>query len=147
GSYDSYFRKAAEAAKAMPFNEILIRFAHEMNGDWYGWSGNPTAYVEAWRRMGSVFRSVGASNVKFVWAPNVDNGSHPFAAYFPGNEWVDYVGLDGYNWGTAGIGENKWQSLSEVFKASYEKLTQMSTKPVMITETSSSEAGGDKAAW
>jgi hypothetical protein len=147
GSYDSYLRTAAEAAKAMPFNEILIRFAHEMNGNWYGWSGNPTAYVEAWRHMVSVFRQVGASNVKFVWSPNVDNGSHPFAAYFPGDEWVDYVGLDGYNWGTAGIGENKWQSLAEVFSASYQKLTQLSAKPVMIAETSSSEAGGDKAAW
>lgn len=147
GSYDSYIRKAAEAANAMPFNEILIRFAHEMNGNWYGWSGNPTAYVEAWRHVVSVFRSVGASKVKFVWAPNVDNGSYPFSAYFPGDSWVDYVGLDGYNWGTAGIGVNKWQSLSEVFKSSYEQLGRLSTKPVMITETSSSEAGGDKASW
>ena len=147
GSYDSYLRKAAEAAQAMPFNEILIRFAHEMNGNWYGWSGNPTAYVEAWRHVVSVFRSVGAANVKFVWSPNVDNGSYPFASYFPGDSYVDYVGLDGYNWGTAGIGVNKWQSLSEVFRSSYEQLTKMSAKPVMITETSSGEAGGDKAAW
>jgi Glycosyl hydrolase family 26 len=147
GSYDSYLRKAAEAAKAMPFNEILIRFAHEMNGDWYGWSGNPTAYVEAWRHVVSVFRSVGTTNVKFVWSPNVDNGSYPFASYFPGDSYVDYVGLDGYNWGTAGVGVNKWQSLTEVFKSSYEQLLGMSTKPVMITETSSSEVGGSKADW
>lgn len=147
GAYDSYLRKAAEQAKTMPFNEVLIRFAHEMNGNWYGWSGNPTAYVEAWRHVVSVFRQVGATNVKFVWSPNVDNGSYPFAAYFPGDSWVDYVGLDGYNWGTAGIGVNKWQSLAEVFKSSYQQLTTMSTKPVMITETSSSEIGGDKAAW
>jgi len=147
GSYDSYLRKAAEAAQAMPFNEILIRFAHEMNGNWYGWSGNPTAYVEAWRHVVSVFRSVGTTNVKFVWSPNVDNGSYPFAAYFPGDSWVDYVGVDGYNWGTTGTGVNKWQSLYEVFASSYAQLTQMSTKPVMITETSSSETGGEKGPW
>jgi Glycosyl hydrolase family 26 len=147
GSYDSYLRKAAEAAQAMPFNEILIRFAHEMNGNWYGWSGNPTAYVEAWRHVVSVFRSVGTTNVKFVWSPNVDNGSYPFAAYFPGDSWVDYVGVDGYNWGTTGAGVNKWQSLYEVFASSYAQLTQMSAKPVMITETSSSETGGEKGPW
>jgi hypothetical protein len=131
----------------MPFSEVLIRFGHEMNGNWYGWSGNPTAYVEAWRHVVSVFRQVGASNVKWVWSPNVDNGSYPFAAYFPGDSWVDYVGLDGYNWGTAGIGVNKWQSLAQVFTSSYEQITQLSSKPVMITEMSSSEAGGDKASW
>ncbi len=147
GSYDSYLRKAAEAAEAMPFNEILIRFAHEMNGNWYGWSGNPTAYVEAWRHVVSVIRATGTTKIKFVWSPNVDNGSYPFAAYFPGDAYVDYVGLDGYNWGTTGSGVGKWQSLYEVFASSYAQLTQMSTRPVMITETSSSETGGEKGPW
>jgi Glycosyl hydrolase family 26 len=147
GKYDSYLRSAATAAKGMPFGEILIRFAHEMNGDWYGWSGDPSNYVAAWRHVVTVFRQEGANNVKFVWAPNVDNGSYPFAAYFPGDSYVDYVGLDGYNWGTAGVGVNKWQTLSQVFSSSYQQLTQMSSRPVMITETSSSEIGGSKAAW
>jgi hypothetical protein len=69
----------------------------------------------------------------------------PFSAYFPGEEWVDYIGLDGYNWGsTPG---NKWSSLEEVFSSSYAKITQLSAKPLIITETSSSEVGGDKAEW
>ena len=147
GRYDTYLKKAADEAKAMPFNEILIRFGHEMNGNWYGWSGDPTDFVAAWRHVVSVIRGQGATNVKFVWSANVDNGSYPFAAYFPGDEYVDYVGLDGYNWGTAGVGVNKWQSLEQVFSSSYKQLTQMSTKPVIITEVSSSEIGGSKAAW
>ena len=77
----------------------MIRFGHEMNGDWYGWSGQPAAYVAAWRHVVSVFRGEGAANVKWVWSPNVDNGDYPFARYFPGDSWVDYVALDGYNWG------------------------------------------------
>ena len=147
GDYDGYLRRAAELAKTLPFDELMIRFGHEMNGDWYGWSGSPAAYVSAWRHVVTVFRQVGAANVKWVWAPNVDNGSYPFASYFPGDAWVDYVGLDGYNWGTAGIGVDKWQSLEQVFSSSYDQLTNLSSKPVMITETSSSEVGGDKAAW
>ena len=57
------------------------------------------------------------------------------------------MALDGYNWGTSGVGVNQWQSLSQVFSSSYRQLTQLSTKPVIIAETSSSEIGGDKAAW
>ena len=147
GNYDSYLHKAAALAKTLPF-EVMIRFGHEMNGDWYGWSGNPTGYVNAWRHVVGVFRQDGATNVKWVWSPNVDyNGSYPFASYFPGDSWVDYVALDGYNWGTAGQGPNRWESLYEVFASSYAKITQLSSKPVIIAETSSSEAGGNKADW
>jgi hypothetical protein len=45
------------------------------------------------------------------------------------------------------VGVNRWQTLSQVFSSSYKRVTQMSTKPVIIAETSSSETGGDKAAW
>lgn len=146
GDYDSYLHKAAALAKSLPF-EVMIRFGHEMNGDWYGWSGNPTAYVDAWRHIVSVFRQDGATNVKWVWSPTVDYGDYPFASYFPGDSWVDYVALDGYNWGTAGTGTDKWESLYEVFASSYAKITQLSSKPVIFAETSSSEAGGNKADW
>lgn len=147
GAYDGDLRRAAAEAKEMPFGEILIRFGHEMNGNWYGWSGDPAAFVAAWRHVVSLFRAEGVTNVKWVWSANVDNGSYPFGAYFPGDEWVDYTGLDGYNWGTAGVGANRWESLGQVFSSSYKQLTELSTKPVIITELSSSEVGGDKAAW
>jgi hypothetical protein len=146
GSYDGYLHAAADLAKRLPF-AVMIRFAHEMNGNWYGWSGDPSAYVEAWRHVVSVFRGDGANNVKWVWAPNVDNGSYPFSAYFPGDQWVDYVALDGYNWGTAGPGVKRWQSLYQVFASSYAQITRLSAKPLIISETASGEAGGSKAAW
>ncbi|MGE5407107.1 MAG: hypothetical protein ACM3NV_00690, partial [Syntrophothermus sp.] len=58
---------------------------------------------------------------------------------------VDFVGLDGYNWGTES--GNVWQSAESVFAESYALLTTLTSKPVIITETASGEAGGDKAAW
>jgi mannan endo-1,4-beta-mannosidase len=146
GSYDSYLHAAADLARHLPFT-VMIRFAHEMNGDWYPWSGDPAAYVQAWRHVVSVFRQDGATNVKWVWAPNVDNGSYPFASYFPGDQWVDYVALDGYNDGTASFGVDRWESLYQVFASSYAQVTRLSAKPVIISEVASSEAGGDKAAW
>lgn len=147
GTYDGDLRRAAAEAKAMPFSEILIRFGHEMNGNWYGWSGDPGNFVAAWRHVVSLFRAEGVANVKWIWSANVDHGEYPFSAYFPGDEWVDYTGLDGYNWGAAGQGMNRWESLAQVFSSSYAQLTRISSKPVIVTEVSSSEAGGDKAAW
>ena len=148
GAYDSYLHQSAQVAKAWG-RTLMVRFAHEMNGTWYPWAGpnsTPSLYIAAWRHIVSLFRADGVTNVKWVWSPNVQEGSkYPISPYFPGEEWVDYVGLDGYNWGTNN-GE-RWQSLQEVFAASYSTVTQLSSKPVIFTETSSSEAGGDKSAW
>jgi hypothetical protein len=153
GNYDTQLRAAAQQAKTLPF-EVMIRFAHEMNGDWYPWRpGGPAGnvgsnYVDAWRHIVDLFRAEGATNVKWVWSPNVDyDGTYPFEQYFPGDDWIDYVALDGYNWGTSGQGPDEWQSVGEVFSSAYAKVTAMSSRPVMLAETSSSEAGGDKAAW
>jgi glycosyl hydrolase family 26 len=148
GTYDSYLRESATLAKNWG-GPLMIRFAHEMNGTWYPWAGSntsPETFIAAWKHVVSIFRSEGATNVEWVWSPNVQEGSkYPISPYFPGDEWVDYVGLDGYNWGTNN-GEH-WQSLQEVFAFSYSIVTQLSSKPVIISEVSSSEAGGDKAAW
>jgi hypothetical protein len=149
GKYDNYIRQAAQRAKEYS-SEVMIRFAHEMNISASPWGpgkeGNVgSTYVEAWRHIVSIFRQEGATNVKWVWSPNVDWGGVPFAQYFPGDSWVDYVALDGYNWGT--VGTEAWQSMSRLFASSYATLTQMSSKPVIFAETSSGETGGSKAAW
>lgn len=149
GKYDSYFRKEADALRGLNMT-VMLRFAHEMNlpsNDWGpGKAGNTEAnYVEAWRHIVSIFRQEGANNVKWVWAPNVDYGGRAFTGYFPGDEWVDYVGLDAYNLG-ASEGES-WETFERLFSSSYATITKLSTKPVIITETSSSEIGGSKAEW
>src|SRR3954466_7891203 len=151
GELDDYLR--AEAQEASDWGRpILVRFAHEMNGGWYPWglhgTGNSAAeYVGAWRHVVTLFRRQGARNVKWVWAPNVDiDGSLPFAAAYPGDSWVDYVGLDGYNWGTAKA--PGWKSLTAIFGSSYDRLLTLSTRPVMITEVAANEDGvHDKPAW
>lgn len=149
GKYDAYFRKEADAVRGLGMT-VMIRFAHEMNllsSDWGpNKAGNTgSAYVDAWRHIVTIFREEGASNVKWVWAPNVDYGGRPFNQFFPGDEWVDYVGLDGYNWG-ASSGES-FASFSKIFASSYATITQLSSKPLIVTETASSESGGSKAAW
>jgi hypothetical protein len=148
GTYDGYLIRAAEAAGAWG-HPILLRFAPEMNGTWYPWGrgkeGNtPELYKRAWRRLVGIFSRHRAHNVKWVWTPNeTSRGRFPFPQYYPGDRWVDWVGLDGYNWGSP----SEWTSFTGVFAGSYDALRRLTSRPVMITETGSSGTGGNKAAW
>jgi Glycosyl hydrolase family 26 len=148
GRYDAYVRRSARAAAAWG-RPVLLRFAHEMNGTWYPWGsgrdGNtPADYRHAWKHLVRTFRRYGADNVQWVWAPNVNNsGKFPFRKYYPGDAWVDWVGLDGFNWASRG----DWNSFTSIFADSYDNLTQITSRPVMVTETASNQSGGDKAAW
>jgi hypothetical protein len=158
GEYDGYLHQAAAVARSWN-RRLLIRFAYEMNlspGAGIPWGGGQGAfagnaagdYVAAWRHVVELFRADGAANVEWVWAPNIDDGGLPFSQYFPGDAWVDAVGLDGYNWGSAFASTgHSWLSVGDTFASSYATLTQLSSKPVMITEIGSAEVGGNKAAW
>lgn len=151
GRFDDYVRRWARASRAYG-RPYFLRFAHEMNTSAYPWgygvSGNrPEQYVEVWRRLRRIFAEEGALNVLWVWSPNVDYpGAGPLEAFFPGDEYVDWVGMDGYNGGAA-LPWGGWLSFSQVFGPTYRRLTALSTRPIMVAETASAEAGGDKAAW
>ncbi|HEX8646254.1 MAG TPA: glycosyl hydrolase [Thermoleophilaceae bacterium] len=144
GDDDAYLRTSARQAAAFG-KPVLVRFAHEMNGDWYSWgkgvNGNTAGdYIAAWRHVVRLFRNENVSNVKFVWAPNTGS----FTSFWPGDEYVDFLGLDGYNWGAKW---NNWESFEQVFDSSYRSITGLSRKPLIITEFGSNQAGGDKPAW
>jgi hypothetical protein len=148
GGQDAYITSWARAAKRLP-GRLLLRFAHEMNGHWYPWGGGvggstPDDYVAAYRRVVDRFRAAGATNVRFVWAPNVEYpGSAPLAPLYPGDAYVDWVGMDGYNWGTSRA-DKSWQTFDQVFRSTYDKLVSLAPgKRFMISEFASAELGGD----
>jgi membrane-bound metal-dependent hydrolase YbcI (DUF457 family) len=142
GHRDAYIAEAARQAAAWGA-PMFVRFAHEMNGGWYPWGANdPVVYKEAWRRVVGIFRQEGATNVKWVWCPYVDYGKLPFKRYYPGHEWVDWAGFDGFNWG------QPYQSFGKIFDASYEKMVRLTRRPLMIPETGTIEGSpGSKASW
>ena len=132
---------------------VMLRFAHEMNGNWYPWAegvnGNQAGdYVAAWRHVHDVVAATGAANVQWVWSPNVPYwGSTELAGLFPGAGYVDIVALDGYNWGTSQTWST-WVSPVDLFGPGISQLRALAPgKPVLIAETASSESGGSKAAW
>lgn len=146
GRYDDYIRQSAEAA-ARWGKPILLRFAQEMNGGWFPWglgvNGNtPRQFRKAWRHIYWIFHNHGAGNVKLVWSPNKAAGG-PFDVFYPGDRFVNWVGIDGYCWG----GTSGWPSFTELFGGTYERLTQLTSKPIIIAEIGVGEEGGDKAEW
>ncbi len=155
GTYDSYIREFAEAAKAWG-HPFFLRFNWEMNGEWFPWSeganGNqPGEYVVAWRHVHDIFTSVGAGNVSWVWCPNVDPGKefNDIAPLYPGDGYVDWTSLDGYNWGTNPVKPARWMSFDQLFSSTYHRIVDQIApgKPMVIGEVGSSEYGGSKASW
>jgi len=148
GEQDAYVRSVAQEAATWG-QPILLRFAHEMNGNWYPWGwgvdGNtPAAFKAAWRHVVEIFREEGASNVRWVWCPSVSNTKlSQFKRFYPGDEWVDWVGLDGFNWGAYGT----WQSFNQIFALSYQRLLRFTDRPIMIGEIGVNQAGGSKPRW
>ncbi|AFV02087.1 Carbohydrate binding family 11 [Dehalobacter sp. DCA] len=154
GKLDEYFATIAQQFKSWQNGtEVWLRPLHEVNGDWYGWCvGNSNvntnaSYKSAYQRIVKIFRANGATNVKFVYNVNYQNkGSATYMGAYPGNNYVDYVSVDGYNWGTSQQWSS-WQTFRQVFDAPYKALASGSTKPIIIAEIGSSEQGGSKAAW
>lgn len=132
GRDDGYVRQLAEAIRAFG-HPVVLDFGHEMNGNWSGFgypSVRPATFVAAYRHVYNVFQQVGANDVTWVWAVNVlQGGATSPGPYFPGNGYVDWIGIDGYDWtGTL--------TFQQRFDPTLAEIRRLSTKPVLISETS-----------
>ena len=150
GKDDAYIREFALRLKAIG-KTVFLRFAHEMNGDWYPWSGmkiGKEVYQGMFRHIRQVFDDAGVRNVRWVFSINADNvpAQNTYAACYPGDRYVDYIGLDGYNWGVS-RDWSRWRSFQDIFSGIYREVVRRYKKPVILSEFSSSSAGGDKVRW
>jgi beta-mannanase len=151
GVYDSYVRSWADGLRSVR-HRVLLRFDHEMNGGWSQWSagvaGQTAAdFVAAWRHIHAVFAAERATNVAWVWSPNVVyGGSTPLPLLYPGDANVDMVGIDGYNFGPSDPWHT-WQSFAQVFTPTIVQVQALTRRPILVTEVASATTGGDKAAW
>ncbi|WP_433086262.1 glycoside hydrolase family 26 protein [Dactylosporangium sp. CA-052675] len=149
GDFDGYLTEWAQGIKALGY-PVAIRFAHEMNGYWYPWgesaNGNQKGdYVAAWRHVHDLFDRLGAGNVIWVWSPNVvyDNAT-PLSQLYPGDAYVDWVGLSGY-YGTAGM--ETYQTFEQIYRPTLNELKTLSRRPIVVTETAATDKQGRKADW
>jgi hypothetical protein len=146
GVYDFYITEWAKAAVTWgkPF---FLRFAHEMTNSQYSWTpenGNtPQDYKNAWWHVHSLFDSLGASNVIWVWCPYGTG----VMDYYPGDEWVDWTAMDVFNYGEFLSGTNqRWMSFNELASPLYSELETI-RKPIMVAEVGSSDIGGSREVW
>ena len=154
GRFDRYIRSWARAAADYE-RPIMLRFMHEMNGNWYPWAtttnGNSEAtYIAAWRHVHDLFAEAGASNVSWVWTINsfagLDDPHRDLSRFYPGDEYVDWVSVTGFNWGDS-LGVDAWRSVDEIFRGSYNELARLG-KPIMVSEIGTVAGGnGDPAHW
>lgn len=145
GNWDSYITEFAKDAKDFGGKVILIPF-EEANGNWEPWSGvnngnTPEKHRLAYRYIHTFFSDV--PNVKFGWTMNNDSvpntTDNQFADYYPGNVYVDYIGIDGFNFGSP------WQTWDEVFSPAIDELSSYG-KPIILTSVASAQ-GTSKASW
>ncbi len=149
GRHDATLRHWARAVRSHG-DRVYLRPWPEMNGSWTPWSGDPAAFVSAWRHVVDLFRAEGADGAVWVWAPNVTDepavSANRLERYYPGHAYVDVLGVDGYNWGAA-HGPEGWSSFADIFEPVWPRLLAVGPQPIWITEVGSAERGGDKADW
>jgi len=162
GKHDQYIQQYAQAAAAWK-NKLYIRLFHEMNGNWTNWSygvnGNTALQMkEAWIHVINIFRQEKATNVKFIWCPNVKapvwTDNLPLDSIYPGDAYVDWIALDGYNWG--GSTNDYWYSFDTIYHSTYNEIlsTLSRIKPIMVAEVGCDSSHSDwdtstvtKAEW
>lgn len=135
---------------------VLFRPNNEMNGDWCSYNAMYThkdteVFRAFWQWLHDRFDASEADNVIWVWNPNW--GDFPQAQwnhymnYFPGESYVNVVGLTGYNTGTYYEAET-WRSFSDIYLPMlWEYNRNFMDFPYMITEFGSSTTGGNKGQW
>jgi len=154
GKYDTYLKNYARevVSSGAP---VFFRLANEMNGDWCVYSSHHTSkdtdiFKAFYYYIYRFFEEAGADNVIWVWNPNgksfPDFKWNDELCYYPGDEFVDVIGMTSYNTGTYYESET-WMEFDQMYDSLYSKYIDLYEKPLMITEFSSSSVGGSKEAW
>ncbi|MEB3161223.1 MAG: glycosyltransferase [Synechocystis sp.] len=135
GKYDPTLERIFQLIKTRSSQPILLRFAHEMEiVDQYPWSkADAQQYIAAYRHVVDLARRLGVKNVAWVWSPA---GNESAQAYWPGDAYVDYVGISIYatpewTWGLAPAG--KLLSFRELIAHKYWPVEKFH-KPMILTE-------------
>jgi mannan endo-1,4-beta-mannosidase len=141
GHSDAYITQFAKAIRTLNL-PVALSFGHEMNGNWYPWGTNqttPAEFVAAWRRVHDLFTRAGATNVIWVWNPN-DIYPVPqvqLKPYYPGNAYVDWVGITGY------VATTGPQTYADLYAPTITEIRSFTAKPFIVAETSVETSPGE----
>jgi hypothetical protein len=144
GTADGCFRAVADHLKALGF-PVMLRIWWEFNLSGPNWHACGQSFTDAWRRVVGIFGERGASNVGFYWCPNNGVDYDCVHASYPGDEYVDWVGDDGYNWCQvtpsgcySAPGIEGWAEFGQIYNhTAYDTIykTYSQQKPYVVGET------------
>jgi hypothetical protein len=141
GGYDEYLRSFADSVRRFG-HPVVLGFAHEMNATWYPWGFRhvrAATFIAAWRHLVGVFRARGADNVTWLWTCQADTlGTGPVRAWWPGQQYVTWVGVDGYYY-------RPYNTFYNVFGRTLIEIRAFTRKPVLLSETAVGPAAGQAA--
>jgi hypothetical protein len=131
GSYDEYLDTYAVAVRNYG-HQVVIGFGHEMNSTGYSWGYKSTpasTFVAAWRHIVTLFRGQGADNVTWLWTVQADDSkTGPVASWWPGSNYVSWVGIDGYY-------NSPTDTFSHVFAQTIDQVRAVTSRPILLSET------------
>ncbi len=98
GHLDEIFRNYAAVLVRYGYADSVIRIGWEFNGNWYPWQAqkDPQSWIAYWRRIVTAMRQVPGAHFRFDWNAAAGGGFNAEQVY-PGDEYVDIIGLDFYN--------------------------------------------------
>lgn len=141
GTYDDYLRSYADSVRNFR-HAVVIGFGHEMNASWYPWGYKrvPAAtFVGAWRHIVTLFREEGARNVTWLWTLQaVEPGTGPIASWWPGAQYVTWVGIDGFYYRPS-------DTFASIFGKTITQVRTFTSKPVLLSEIAVGPAAGQFA--
>jgi beta-mannanase len=168
GDFDKDLRGWCQGAREYG-GPLMAEFGPEVNGNWFPWSGTysggsetksygnpsladgPERFRDAYRHIIDICRSEGAQDI--TWVFHVNDGSHPqepwntMAAYYPGDDYIDWIGVSVYGAGKPG---EEWQLFSNLMDTFYPELAAISkNRPLAVLEYGvvDDPKTGDKASW
>src|SRR5215203_231781 len=158
GEHDAYIRQQAQRIVSYG-KRINLRLGHEMNINQFPWGSlaeNTTKQNDfklMWKRVWNIFQQEGANVfVDWTWCPNMRAPVTPEASlmknWYPGDAYVDYLGVDCYNW--AASRNMAWYSPAKLYPQALQEVAacdSTGTKGIIVGETGCHSAGGDKSQW
>ncbi len=144
GRWDNDYAAVAERLVAGGYGDAVVRLGHELTGSWYPWSaqGNADVYVAAFRHVHDVFASV-APGLRFEW----NAARSTFVRYgpdaYPGDDYVDVIGLDVYYEPTKGdpvpLDEEAWLGSYQAVLQAHLDFAMGHAKPISYAEWANGE--------
>lgn len=151
GKYVLWVKRLSEFFKSLKDKDgnvipVVFRPYHEMNGSWFWWGGNnvsPEDYKQLWKDTQLLLKQNNVHNLLFAYSPNTISSEEEFIKYYPGDEFVDILGVDIYNHsGNEAFTRDVKKNLEIVRKKAL-----LADKPFALTETGNNNFGEDPYWW